>query len=171
MTLCNREDCDKEAKPGRQGRCSTHYWQDYRASRRDELNANYKAWAKARGSRWKLMSEGQRTYQRVRGAAKRAAECGAEVLTFTERDHARLYRRQGKKCAYCAKPSKKTLQMDHVIPLVAGGRHAIGNIVLACADCNKLKGGMTVMEWRLAKKIGKYPPRRNYDLNWGTEPL
>lgn len=163
---CKVEDCGKLAAKGRQGRCSTHYWRDYRASRRDELAANYKAWSKKRGSRWAKMGEAERTMYRVWHAARRATECGVEVLEFTVRDHSRLYRRQRGKCAYCG-GGKGILQMDHVVPLALGGRHSPGNIVLACADCNKLKAAMTLMEWKLAKRIGKYPKAAEYDPNWG----
>lgn len=168
--ICIREDCEKIAAKGRQGRCSTHYWRDYRASRRDELNANYKAWAKKRGSRWARMSEAEKTVSRVDRAARRARENSVEVLVFTVRDHSRLYRRQRGKCIYCDQ-RKGTLHMDHVIPLFMGGRHSVGNIVLACEDCNKAKGGMSLMQWRMVKEKGRLGvPTVERDLAWGENP-
>lgn len=166
---CIREDCDKVAAKGRQGRCSTHYWRDYRASRREELSANYKAWAKRRGSRWARMDEAEKTSYRVWHAAARARENEVEVFEFTARDHSRLYRRQRGKCAYC-RGGKGTLQMDHVIPLLLGGRHSVGNIVLACADCNKSKAAMTHMQWRMVKEKGRIGvPDVPRDPDWGEE--
>lgn len=154
MTCNAEEGCGREAAPGRGGKCSS---------------CAYRAWSKKRGSRWARMTELERTAYRAWHAARRAAECGAEVLEFTPRDHSRLYRRQRKRCHYCREKSAQTLQMDHVIPLVLGGRHAVGNIVLACPTCNKLKAGMTVMQWKLAKRVGKYPKAPDYDPNWGEE--
>ena len=169
--ICGREEgddkCQKEAAPGRQGRCSTHYWRDYRASRREELSANYKAWAKRRGPRRALMTEDQKLASRLSDAAGRARGYGVAVYEITVRDYRRMERRQHGACAYCRKKSKHTLHMDHVFPLFLGGHHSIGNLVLACPDCNKLKAAMTLAQWKLAKKIGRYPsiPR---DENWGT---
>lgn len=170
--ICGREDegspCPKEAAPGRQGRCSTHYWRDYRASRRDELNANYKAWAKRRGPRRALMSDEQKLEHRLRGAMYRARDIGAEVFEFTTRDFRRMVARQRGRCGYCGKrPSKaEWLQMDHIIPLIRGGSHSVGNIVLACAECNKAKAAMLVMRWRMTKEKGRLaeaPPKSVWD--------
>lgn len=166
--MCIREGCEKEQAKGRQGRCSTCYWREYRASRRDELNANYKAWAKKRGSRWNRMDQTEKTQYRVWNAARRARRNGVEVLEFTLRDHSRLFRRQRGLCLYCGE-RKGTLHMDHVIPLYLGGRHSVGNIVLACEDCNKLKGGMSLMQWRMTKEKGHLSvPAVERDLAWGT---
>lgn len=38
--------------------------------------------------------------------------------------------------------------MDHVIPVVRGGRHAIGNILPACAACNGSKHAALLVVWR-----------------------
>lgn len=54
------------------------------------------------------------------------------------------------RCAYCANHCS-ALQVEHVIPLSRGGRHAPGNIVPACPACNYSKGAMFLMEWRLSK--------------------
>ena len=42
-------------------------------------------------------------------------------------------------CAYCRRGDVKLTQ-DHVLPLVGGGAHAIGNVVPACRSCNSKKG-------------------------------
>ena len=43
-------------------------------------------------------------------------------------------------CYYCAKTLTKTeCTMDHVVPLVRGGKSTKGNIVVACKDCNNSK--------------------------------
>jgi len=43
-------------------------------------------------------------------------------------------------CHYCGKSvGAKALTMDHLVPLVRGGRSAKGNLVPACKDCNNAK--------------------------------
>lgn len=44
--------------------------------------------------------------------------------------------------------------MDHIIPVIRGGNHSIGNLTPACASCNASKNHRTVMEWRLSKPKG-----------------
>jgi 5-methylcytosine-specific restriction endonuclease McrA len=49
----------------------------------------------------------------------------------------------GRRCVYCAEPLELDLAtIDHVYPLSKGGSHAHGNLVAACARCNRLKGDM-----------------------------
>lgn len=68
---------------------------------------------------------------------------------ISPRDWQRALNRSGGYCFYCGTKSSKTLHMDHVIPLVRGGRHAIGNVVPACGSCNYKKNARFVIEWRM----------------------
>jgi HNH endonuclease len=59
----------------------------------------------------------------------------------------------GRRCVYCAHrldPAEATL--DHVHPLARGGQHIAGNLVVACAPCNRLKGDMLPHEF-----FARYP--------------
>jgi len=53
-----------------------------------------------------------------------------------------------RKCYYCGKevPENK-LTMDHLIPLIKGGKSVKSNIVPACKDCNHKKKYMLPLEW------------------------
>lgn len=52
-----------------------------------------------------------------------------------------VLRRDGFACAYCgARPKEKQLQVDHVVPVAAGGPTTLENLVTACTDCNAGKG-------------------------------
>jgi 5-methylcytosine-specific restriction endonuclease McrA len=83
-----------------------------------------------------------------------AAKKGADIALVTGRDLARLIRRYDGLCAYCrTRPYK---HFDHIIPLRRGGRHAIGNLLPACAVCNLAKGAKLLAEWRLLRPV----PRR-----------
>ena len=51
-------------------------------------------------------------------------------------------------CHYCQRPTPaRELTMDHVVPLVRGGRTTKGNVVPACKDCNNHKKSLLPMEW------------------------
>lgn len=53
-----------------------------------------------------------------------------------------------RRCYYCNKEvSEKELTMDHVIPLVRGGKSVKSNIVPACKECNNKKKYMLPFEW------------------------
>lgn len=48
------------------------------------------------------------------------------------------------KCVYCGEPATT---MDHIIPIIKGGKTVPGNIVPACRSCNSSKKDRDVMEW------------------------
>jgi 5-methylcytosine-specific restriction enzyme A len=51
-------------------------------------------------------------------------------------------------CHYCQRrvpPGELT--MDHIVPLIRGGKSARGNTVPACKDCNNQKRYLLPMEW------------------------
>lgn len=66
------------------------------------------------------------------------------VYFITEKDGLALY---NSNCFYCG--SDKQIQADHIIPIARGGSHSIGNLLPACATCNKSKKDSTIMEWRM----------------------
>ena len=54
----------------------------------------------------------------------------------------------GRRCVYCATPlAPDTATLDHVLPVSRGGGHAPGNLVIACAACNQLKGDALPLEF------------------------
>ena len=51
-------------------------------------------------------------------------------------------------CAYCKKQvHPHSLTMDHVVPIIRGGRTTKGNVVPCCKDCNNKKKHMLPVEW------------------------
>ena len=53
-----------------------------------------------------------------------------------------------RRCVYCAAPLDfDVATLDHVHPLAHGGAHVAGNLVLACARCNRLKGDLLPTEF------------------------
>jgi 5-methylcytosine-specific restriction enzyme A len=54
----------------------------------------------------------------------------------------------GGMCHYCGRQvGAKFLTMDHVVPLIRGGRSVRGNTVPACKDCNTKKQSLLPWEW------------------------
>jgi len=52
------------------------------------------------------------------------------------------------KCYYCnAQVSPKELTMDHIVPIIRGGKSTKGNIVTACKQCNNKKKYLLPIEW------------------------
>ncbi len=51
-------------------------------------------------------------------------------------------------CHYCGRRvGVRALTLDHVIPLIRGGRSVRGNMVPACKDCNSRKQSLLPWEW------------------------
>jgi len=52
------------------------------------------------------------------------------------------------KCHYCGRSVLSSeLTMDHIVPIIRGGRSTRGNIVPACKACNNSKKYMLPVEW------------------------
>lgn len=52
-------------------------------------------------------------------------------------------------CYYCGKKCRPAeLTMDHIVPIIRGGKSTKGNIVPCCKDCNSKKKYMLPMEWQ-----------------------
>lgn len=51
-------------------------------------------------------------------------------------------------CYYCGrKVHPKELTMDHIVPIIRGGKSTKNNIVAACKECNNKKKYMIPIEW------------------------
>lgn len=107
--------------------------------RTPELDAYKKAWYEANKDR---------TFASMREACRRrrAKLAGNDARLVTTRDMKRLADRQRHRCFYC--DAKTKLEVEHVVPVTRGGRHSIGNLVLACFDCNRGKSTKFVIEFR-----------------------
>ncbi len=57
-------------------------------------------------------------------------------------------KRSGGLCYFCHKKfPPKELTMDHIVPLIRGGKSTKGNIVPSCKECNNKKKHMLPLEW------------------------
>lgn len=90
--------------------------------------------------------EATRRKDQLNNRAAKARRRGAERRLVTHSDITRQSERQHGCCFYCGE--SRPLTLEHVIPVCRGGRHAVGNLVLACVTCNSSKGPLLVVEWR-----------------------
>ncbi len=56
-----------------------------------------------------------------------------------------IFRRDNFTCQYCGRQTPN-LTIDHVIPRHRGGGHRWDNLVAACPQCNRHKGGRSALE-------------------------
>jgi len=60
-------------------------------------------------------------------------------------------------CYFCKrKIDPKNLTLDHIVPLVRGGKSTKGNVVPACKECNSKKKYLLPIEWdEYLERLGK----------------
>jgi 5-methylcytosine-specific restriction enzyme A len=57
-------------------------------------------------------------------------------------------RRSDGRCHYCLEHfPPRQLTMDHVVPLIRGGRTTKSNVVPCCKECNEQKRFLLPLEW------------------------
>lgn len=108
----------------------------YHAANREKNNARTRQWKKANPERVAAIN-----------GNRRARQFNAEGDGFTASDRALQLRSQKGICWWCAKPMGKDATIDHVIPLVRGGKHDPRNIVLCHSKCNCSKNDRLPQEW------------------------
>lgn len=60
-----------------------------------------------------------------------------------------LFKQQKGECIYCGcRLDRNNLCTDHMTPISRGGGHELGNLALACKDCNMLKLDKTKSEFK-----------------------
>ena len=69
-----------------------------------------------------------------------------------------ILRRDGYRCQYCGRQISQ-LTIDHIVPRSKGGGHSWENLVAACPQCNRRKGGRTLTEARMALLHQPIEPR------------
>jgi 5-methylcytosine-specific restriction endonuclease McrA len=83
---------------------------------------------------------------------KRAAKFGCAYEAVSKR---KVCERDGWRCYLCGVDTPKELsgtdepnapELEHVVPLSAGGAHSYENVRCACRRCNRVKGGKTIGE-------------------------
>ncbi len=69
----------------------------------------------------------------------------ARALRKTRWWHQKIARGE---CHYCGRRfSPGELTMDHIVPIIRGGKTTKGNVAPACKECNSKKKYLLPMEW------------------------
>lgn len=114
--------------------------------RRRNATPEERSRSSAKATEWRVAN---RVYYQVRQRNRSAMKKNNPgSVGVSVRDWLRLCRRHHYRCAYCGIKPATALEMDHVIPLIKGGRHAIGNILPACRRCNLSKNARYLIDWR-----------------------
>ena len=76
-----------------------------------------------------------------------------------------IFARDESRCQYCGRrfPTQE-LSIDHVIPLAYGGENNWSNVVCACTQCNKRKGGKTPAEASMSLIRAPVAPKHNPEV-------
>ena len=60
-------------------------------------------------------------------------------------------------CQYCGR-RRVRMTIDHVVPRHCGGKHTWSNLVTACEDCNRKKGGKLAPEAQMVLLCAPHEP-------------
>lgn len=66
------------------------------------------------------------------------------------------------KCYYCGKITlPNELTMDHIVPLIRGGKSTKSNIIPCCKECNNKKKYLLPIEWeQYLKELDSFDPEK-----------
>lgn len=110
---------------------------------------NNKANYRAANLAWEARNPGAHVERSMARRARLLGNSGS--VGVSARDWLRLVRRYGGCCAYCG-TAVVAPEMDHVVPLSKGGRHAVGNVLPACSECNRSKNAALLIVWKHRRK-------------------
>lgn len=77
-----------------------------------------------------------------------------------------IFRRDNYTCQYCGRQTSH-LTIDHVIPRHRGGGHHWDNLVTACPQCNRRKGGRSAAEVQMSLRRRPAEPMATADYLFG----
>lgn len=77
----------------------------------------------------------------------------SDDVAIPRRVKLRIFMRCDGRCAVCTRKPLKP-EYDHIVPLIAGGKHAESNIQILCPECHRIKTGQD-----LASKAVAYRKR------------
>ncbi|WP_432421572.1 HNH endonuclease [Nocardia brasiliensis] len=116
------------------------YMRSYNAQHRERINAWVREW-NTRNTDRKVQNNRER----------RARLKGNGVYAISAKDMRRLMNRR--ECEHCGGGFTRDnpRNIDHRIPVIRGGRHAVGNLWVLCRSCNFRKHASFYSEWRYGR--------------------
>lgn len=86
--------------------------------------------------------------QRARKTVKELREQGVDITDdLTLHDVLFTFALADGECQYCGEYHADELQLEHIIPLSAGGANSFHNITAVCGGCNRSKNNTPLLAW------------------------
>jgi len=104
----------------------------YRTANPDKVRAANRKWAKANPE-----------VSQLKNARRRASKKESGIFRVAPKEIKGLL---AQPCYLCGVAPSTTI--DHIIPVIRGGRHSIGNLIGACKPCNSSKLNKYLVEYR-----------------------
>lgn len=96
--------------------------------------------------KWRYMvDQAYNRHERQRNSQRKARNRGNHTSRISQGDLTRRFEQFDCRCCYCGSGSR--IEVEHFIPRSKGGPHAMGNLLPACQECNKLKRNHDPETW------------------------
>lgn len=145
------------------------YSENDRKKNPDKVKESYRRWEEKNPDHAKAWLDKNREKARQQVRRRRAARYNAGQFSVSEKDLLKCLNRLRWECAYCNCDLRAVkIHWDHVMPIAAGGKHSIGNLLPTCAACNLSKNSSFLYVWKLCKATGRPMPRNFFKHHAGT---
>jgi 5-methylcytosine-specific restriction endonuclease McrA len=119
-----------------------------------------------------MLLNGRGYIHTVRISVQRPSVIRLGYMVKRPRPHVKLtkheiFRRDNHSCQYCGTKGKG-LTLDHITPRYLGGVHSWENLVTACPECNRKKGGRTLKQAGMMLRNKPYEPRATANYLYGS---
>lgn len=119
-----------------------------------------------------MLLNGRGYIRTVRISVQRPSVIRLGYIVKRPRPHVKLtkheiFRRDNHTCQYCGARTK-ILTLDHITPRYLGGEYSWENLVTACPECNRKKGGRMMQQARMTLRKKPYEPRATANYLYGS---
>ena len=119
-----------------------------------------------------MLLNGRGYIRTVRISVQRPSVIRLGYMVKRPRPHVKLtkheiFRRDNHTCQYCGIRAKG-LTIDHITPRYLGGAYSWENLVTACPECNRKKGGRMLQQARMILRKNPYEPRATANYLYGS---
>lgn len=85
-------------------------------------------------------------------------------VTLSKRE---ILRRDNHRCQYCGR-AHSGMTIDHIVPKHMGGEHSWLNLVAACPECNRRKGGYALERTNMKLRRQPFKPQASAAYRFGS---